>query len=57
MILKIRKSIRLIVRYLRDLEEYKWKYGSSCCTPSHCDLEHNPLGLDEPSSHRKKLTQ
>jgi|GEM_PF-4860320 len=46
---QVRDLVHRLFRYFRELEEYKWQYGSSCCMPSHThtESEHNPFHFDQ----------
>lgn len=32
--------------YIRELEDYKWERGSSCCLPDPKSLDENPFHFD-----------
>jgi len=38
-------------KYIRELEEYKWERGSSCCLPDPKSLDDNPFHFDGESKH------
>ncbi len=48
---QILKKVTGFWNYVRELEDYKWERGSSCCLPDPKSLDENPFHFDEKETH------
>lgn len=44
---KLGNAIKHLWDYVRELEDYKWERGSSCCMPTPDSLHDNPFHFEE----------